>query len=77
MKCSELIQNLNSFLDAEMPPGMHLEAREHVKTCHACSVVVETCRRTILVYRQQHLPLPNVLHSKVMNSIKATRPGTR
>ncbi len=69
MNCNELMRHLNAYLDGELPALVRAEAKMHVAACRSCGIVVETCRSTIQVYRQQHPPLPDLLHRKVMDNV--------
>ncbi len=78
MNCSELLQNLNAYLDDELSPSLKGAAQTHLSACRSCSVVVNTCHSTIQVYRHQYHQLPAFLHRKVMDNVnRRTRPLVR
>ncbi len=78
MNCSELLQNLNAYLDDELSSSDKLAAKSHLSACRSCSVVVNTCHSTIQVYRHQYHQIPSFLHRKVMDNVsRRTRPQAR
>jgi anti-sigma factor RsiW len=52
MNCEELVRYLSDYIDQDLDQDLAAEAQEHLATCHNCHVVLDTTRRTILLYRE-------------------------
>jgi len=60
MNCEELIRYLSDDIDNELVPELRADGQEHLATCHNCSIVLDTTRQTITLYRninRQTIPL--------------------
>ncbi|MCA9915109.1 MAG: zf-HC2 domain-containing protein [Anaerolineae bacterium] len=53
MTCAELIEQLSAYLDDELSEELTASAQEHLATCENCSVVLDTTRKTILLFREK------------------------
>ncbi|MBZ0292248.1 MAG: zf-HC2 domain-containing protein [Anaerolineae bacterium] len=53
MKCEELIEYLSDYIDNNLSEELTAAAREHLSTCHNCSVVLDSTQKMILLYREQ------------------------
>lgn len=51
MKCEELLQILNEYVDGPVDPGLCKEFEQHLAGCNPCQVVVDTIRKTITLYK--------------------------
>lgn len=51
MNCEELIKYLSEYIDNDLSEELRADAQQHLATCHNCSVVLDTTRKTILLYR--------------------------
>lgn len=51
MKCEELLQILNEYVDGTVDPGLCKEFEQHLAGCNPCQVVVDTIRKTITLYK--------------------------
>jgi len=49
--CKQLIAQLSSFLDGELDDAMCKKIEQHLATCPNCSMVVDTTKKTITLYR--------------------------
>lgn len=54
MDCAQLIQYLSDYIDNQLDEDLTEAARAHLSTCHNCSVVLDSTRKTILLYRENH-----------------------
>ncbi|MGH9534083.1 MAG: anti-sigma factor family protein [Terriglobales bacterium] len=74
MRCAQLIAELCAYLDQEGPTAQaDLEA--HLAACRKCRLLVQTCRQTILLYREELPPeLPAAIHNRVMANLRQSRP---
>ncbi len=58
--CKQLIAQLSSFLDGELDPVLCQKIEQHLATCPNCSMVVDTTKKTITLYRDappEEIPL--------------------
>ena len=51
MKCDELLQQLNEYVDGNVDPGICAELEKHLAGCNPCQVVVDNIRQTITLYK--------------------------
>ena len=78
MKCEELLQMLNDYVDGEIDPSVCEEFEKHLEGCNPCQVVVDNIRRTITLYKDDEIyevPLEfhRRLHSVLRERWKETR----
>ncbi len=60
MKCDELIKYLSDYVDQKLDTELSEEVREHLATCEHCCIMLDTTRKTILLYKtvgHEELPL--------------------
>ncbi len=75
MDCSQLLDQLGSYLDGDLELALALEFDAHAHACPPCRCLIQSCRQTILVYRRQPPPpLAPHLHRKVMDRLSAKPP---
>jgi len=53
MKCDELLKLLNEYVDGEIDPAFCKEFEQHLAGCDPCKIVVDTIRKTILIYKKR------------------------
>jgi anti-sigma factor RsiW len=51
MKCKELLQMLNEYVDGAVDPAVCEEFEKHLAGCNPCQVVVDNIRQTITLYK--------------------------
>jgi anti-sigma factor RsiW len=51
-QCRQLLGNLSDYIDGELQAKLCAEIEEHLKGCEDCTVVLNTMRRTIELYRK-------------------------
>ena len=56
--CQHLLDDLSDFLDGEASEEVCAEIERHLANCENCRVMVDTLRKTILLYHE--LPQPNL-----------------
>jgi anti-sigma factor RsiW len=56
--CRHLLDDLSDYLDGEASQEICAEIDRHLTDCEECQVVVDTLRKTVLLYRQ--LPPPDL-----------------
>jgi anti-sigma factor RsiW len=51
MKCEELLNLLNEYVDGTVDPAICDEFEKHMAGCDPCQVVVDNIRKTITLYK--------------------------
>ncbi len=51
MDCSQVLEQLADYLDAESREELCRAIEEHLSRCHDCRVEVDTVRKTIMLYQ--------------------------
>ena len=51
--CQELLGQLSDYVDGELEASLCAELEAHLAECPNCRVMVDTVRKTILLYRTQ------------------------
>ena len=59
--CELILENLSAYLDGETSAALCAEIDKHLAGCDDCQVVVDTLRRTIMLYHT--LPQPGMPES--------------
>ena len=71
MKCEELLEALNEYVDGSIEPGICDEFREHLEGCDPCQIVVDNIRHTITLYRAgQPLELPSAFKDRLREVLR-------
>lgn len=66
MKCEDLLRALSDYIDGEIDPSICEEFEEHLKDCEPCKIVVDTVRKTILLYKGSEVyELPYELKERI------------
>jgi anti-sigma factor RsiW len=52
MNCEELVRYLSDYIDNNLDEDLRADAEEHLRTCHNCHVVLDSTRKTILIYQE-------------------------
>ncbi len=79
--CQELKAQLSDYIDGELDPGVCAEIERHLAGCDNCRIVVDTLRKTILLYRDYGAPpMPAGAHERLihvlgLDTVKQTRVG--
>ncbi len=79
MKCEELLQMLNEYVDGTVDPAICAEFEKHMAGCNPCQVVVDNIRKTITLYKDgQPCEIPfrvrERLHAALRNKWKEKHP---
>ncbi len=51
MLCSDTLGTLSAYLDGELDEQLCAEINRHMAECGNCQIMVDTLRRTIMLYR--------------------------
>jgi anti-sigma factor RsiW len=55
VKCEDLLKAISDYIDGEIDPSICEELEKHLRDCDPCKVVVDTVRKTILLYKGTEL----------------------
>ena len=53
-ECQALLAQLGDYIDGELEAALCTEIEQHLAGCDDCRVLVDTTRKTVLLYRQHH-----------------------
>lgn len=68
--CRDMLKELSAYLDGELEEALCREIEQHMAECENCRVVVDTLRRTILLYRQLPMePLPSAVEERLFRRL--------
>jgi predicted anti-sigma-YlaC factor YlaD len=59
MKCKEMLAALSDFIDGDLEDRLCAEIEAHMRNCPDCEAMVDTLRKTVLLYRtygQEEVP---------------------
>jgi predicted anti-sigma-YlaC factor YlaD len=66
MKCDELLDAVNEYLDGETRSALCAALQGHLADCHSCRLVIDNLRQTITLYRSgESVGLPAGLHEEL------------
>ncbi len=69
--CAELKAQLSDYIDGELDAGVCAELERHLANCENCRIVVDTLRKTLLLYRDYSTPaMPAAAHERLMHVLK-------
>ena len=51
MKCDELLQALNEYVDGSIDPAVCEQFEDHLAGCNPCQIVIDNIRQTITLYK--------------------------
>ena len=51
MDCTEVMEQLSEYLDADVRVELRKAVDEHLLACHDCSYYVDTVRKTVVLYQ--------------------------
>jgi anti-sigma factor RsiW len=49
VKCDRVLQELSNYIDEDLDPALRREINEHLRSCHRCSVLVDSTRKMLYV----------------------------
>jgi len=55
VKCEDLLKAISDYIDGEIDPSICEELENHLQYCDPCKIVVDTVRKTILLYKGTEL----------------------
>jgi predicted anti-sigma-YlaC factor YlaD len=51
--CTEVMEQLSEYLDADVRAELRKAVDEHLHVCHDCSYFVDTVRKTVVLYQAE------------------------
>lgn len=70
-RCRYLLQGLSDYIDGEAEAALCAEIESHLAGCENCRVVVDTLRRTVLLYREEAPdPLPEGVRLRLFKALR-------
>jgi predicted anti-sigma-YlaC factor YlaD len=70
-RCQELLGQVSDYIDGELEAAVCAELEAHLAECHDCRIMVDTVRRTILLYRCEPDPkLPEGVRQRLFEVLK-------
>lgn len=72
-QCRELLGHLSEYVDGELEETLCIEIENHMAECENCRVVVDTLRKTVLLYRElPPEPLPQDVEARLFKRLELT-----
>jgi len=69
--CQELLGELSDYVDGELEAALCAELEAHLAGCPDCRVMVDTLRKTIVLYRRQaRADLPSDVQERLYKVLK-------
>jgi anti-sigma factor RsiW len=69
--CRELLGHLSDYIDGELEAAICAQLEAHLAECPDCRVMVDTLRKTIILYRSQpHAELPLDVRDRLYHVLK-------
>lgn len=69
--CKHLLDSLSLYIDGELEAGLCAELERHLESCENCTVVVDSLRKTVLLYRKsgEGIEIPNDTRQRLYHSL--------
>lgn len=64
-----MLAQLGDYIDGELEQSLCAEIEQHLAGCDDCRVLVDTTRKTVLLYRQQGQESPVELSAKITSRL--------
>lgn len=65
--CQELKAQLSEFIDGELDDSLCAEIQKHMASCDNCRVMVDTLRKTVILYREEpEEAVPPDVHARLV-----------
>ena len=69
-RCRRLLAGLSAYIDGEAEAALCDEIEHHLRSCENCRIVVDTLRRTVLLYREEPpAPLPEAVRLRLFKAL--------
>jgi hypothetical protein len=47
--CEKVLEELSNFIDRDIDPALRAEIEAHLRSCHRCSVLHDSLRKTLVI----------------------------
>lgn len=68
-ECQAMLAQLGDYIDGELERSLCAEIEQHLADCDDCRVLVDTTRKTVLLYRQQGQQGPVELPAEITSRL--------
>lgn len=69
-ECRQLLKDLSDYVDGDLDETFCLEIERHMDECDNCRVVVDTLRKTVLLYHQLPVePMPTSVEARLFRCL--------
>jgi anti-sigma factor RsiW len=70
--------SLSEYVDGELDPALCAEIERHMAECENCQIMVDTLRKTIILYRAAgHRPVPEEVKARLYAVLRMERATKR
>lgn len=70
-ECREMLKDLSDYVDGDLDETLCLEIEHHMAECDNCRVVVDTLRRTVLLYHAlPSEPMPGEVEERLLRRLE-------
>ena len=73
-ECQALLTQLGDYIDGELEAALCAKIEQHLANCNDCQVLVDTTRKTVLLYRRHgqyaQLELPVDVTSRLWQALE-------
>ncbi|MCS6845261.1 MAG: zf-HC2 domain-containing protein [Caldilineales bacterium] len=71
-RCRELLGSLSDYVDGDLEEALCREIEAHMAECENCRIVVDTLRKTVLLYHvlPSDPPLPEAVEQRLFKRLE-------
>lgn len=70
-ECHRLLKDLSEYIDGDLNETLCFEIEHHMAECDNCRIVVDTLRKTVLLYHDLPAePLPDGLEARLFKRLE-------
>ena len=75
-ECRHLLGHLSDYVDGELGQTVCEEIERHLTGCPNCRVVVDTLRKTVMLYQSHSSdPIPGNVEERLYKVLRLDKPG--
>jgi len=75
-ECRHLLGHLSEYVDGDLGQAMCAEIERHLSGCRNCRVVVDTLRKTVMLYQSHGSnPIPGNVEERLYKVLWLDKPG--
>ena len=70
-RCKDLLGSLSEYVDGTLGEQLCIEIERHMSECQNCRIVVDTLRKTVLLYQQTAGPanIPSEVRERLFRTL--------